>query len=111
MVEPLLNMGHGLLDQGRWGEAEQFFQQVLALKPELLDARLAAAALAFGRSGQEAPNLAHQLWQELVPEDSRELPPPSNPADLFSSFGRVFEDQGEGRLSRLCQQLAATLPC
>jgi tetratricopeptide (TPR) repeat protein len=111
MVEPLLNMGHGLLNQGRWGEAEQFFKQVLALKPELLDARLAAAALAFGRSGQEAPNLAHQLWQELVPEDSRELPPPSNPADLFSSFGRVFEDQGEGRLSRLCQQLAATLPC
>lgn len=110
MIEPLLNMGHGLLNQGRMSEAEQFFQQALAVKPELLDARLAAAALAFGRGGQEAISMAHQLWKELVPGEHRSQQPPSNPADLFFSFGRVFENQGEGRLSRLCQQLAVTLP-
>ncbi len=49
MMESLLNMGHGLISQGRWREAEGFFLRVLALEPELLDARLAAAAFAFGR--------------------------------------------------------------
>ena len=49
MMESLLNMGHGLISQGRWREAEGFFLRALALEPELLDARLAAAAFAFGR--------------------------------------------------------------
>lgn len=110
MIEPLLNMGHGLLARGRWDEAEKFFQRALAVKPELLDARLAAAALALGRGGPEAKNLADQLWQELAPAEHQNQSPPSTPSDLFVSFGRLFEDRGQNRLSRLCQQLAVTLP-
>jgi uncharacterized protein HemY len=110
MIEPLLNMGHGLLSQSRWAEAEGFFQKALAVKPELLDARLAAAALAFGRGGPEAKNLASELWHELTPTGNQNQPLPSKPTDLFISFGQLFEDQGQNRLSRLCQQLAVNLP-
>jgi glycosyltransferase involved in cell wall biosynthesis/Tfp pilus assembly protein PilF len=110
MIEPLLNMGHGLLSRSRWAEAEGFFQKALAVKPELLDARLAAAALAFGRGGPEAKNLASELWHELTPTGNQNQPLPSKPTDLFISFGQLFEDQGQNRLSRLCQQLAVNLP-
>lgn len=109
MVEPLLNMGHGLLHQGRWREAEGYFLQALDLQPERLEAKLAAAALAFERGGVEAQGLFGELWQELAPEERRDEPFPSHPTELFHRFGRLFENQGESRLSSLCQILAVSI--
>lgn len=109
MVEPLLNMGHGLLHQGRWREAEGYFLQALDLQPERIEAKLAAAALAFERGGPEAQGLFGELWRELAPEERREEPFPSHPTELFHRFGRLFENQGESRLSSLCQILAVSI--
>ena len=48
-MESRQNRGNGLIGWGRWREAAGFFLRALALEPEILDPRLAAAAFAFGR--------------------------------------------------------------
>lgn len=110
MLEALLNMGHGLLCRGRWQEAENFFQRALALDPERLDARLATAALALGRGGPKAHEMAHRLWQDLAPSEQEARPLPSSPSEMFIDLGRILQQQGKAQLSRLCQQLAVSIP-
>ena len=110
MMESLLNMGHGLMSQGRWREVEGFFLRALAHEPELLDARLAAAAFAFGKGEiGRARELADQLWRALAPDEQKDQPPPSDPSSLFLRLGPWLQDRGQGHLADLCDNLVSSI--
>lgn len=110
MMESLLNMGHGLMSQGRWREVEGFFLRALAHEPELLDARLAAAAFAFGKGEiGRARELADQLWRALAPNEQKDQPPPSDPSSLFLRLGPWLQDRGQGHLADLCDNLVSSI--